>query len=498
MTLRTERLSGLLASLGAALSLAACLAPDAVPAGSGDTTGGGGSEGGGTTSGGAPGSELRWARSYGTDSTEDKRARSVVASPQGNVIIAGDFRGSLTLGSLAALPGTAGHDAFVAQLDASGKPAWSLAFAGPGEQLAYGAAATSDGGVVVAGSFTETLSFAGKDEGSEPQGEEGFIASLDAQRALRWLVRVDGSGNQAVHAVALAPDGGVVIAGTFGDTLRIGDLLVEGDLDGLDFFVAKLDAAGKPLWAKSLGATPASLGPGEPTSFLAIDGEGDIHVAGTFSGTLRFGENLGAMGEHDVFVGKLDAAGEPLWGHAVGADGQDQRAAGLAVDSQGRVILAGDLRGKVAVGGPLSLRSDGDAPDAFLLSYDDTGELVWARRYGSAAPDGAGAVAVDAAGDILFTGRFRGAISFGKETVLGNGGAVSPHDDLFLAMLTRDGEPIFSAAFGADENQLPTSIAVDASGDLLLAGYFGGIVDFGGGDLDAKTGDDVFVAKFGK
>lgn len=494
MTLPTRRLTGLLAGLLAATTTAACLAPDAVP---GDDTGGtGGSTGTSTTGGGATGGTLLWARSYGNDTVDNARARSLATTPDDAVLVAGDFSGSLTIGSLPTMQNSTGRDAFVAQLDASGHPAWSIAFAGLGDQLVYQAVAAPDGGVVIAGSFTQELAFAGQDMGNEPQGSDGFVASLDDEQVLRWLVRIDGSGDQAVHALAVTPTGDVVIAGTFDDTLHVATTTIEGDLDGSDFFVARLGSTGKPLWATSLGATPASFAAGEPTCFLAVGGDSGIHVAGTFAGTLRFGENLGAVGKHDVFVGKLDAAGVPLWGHAIGAEERDQRAAGLAVDALGNVVLAGDLRGKATMGGQMTLESDGDASDAFLASYDVDGELRWAARYGSKAQDHAGAVSVDAAGDILFAGQFRGAITFGDEPVLQNEGAQSPHDDLFLARLSPSGKERFSAAFGENQDQIATALTIDPSGHVLLSGYFGGLVDFGGGELDAKNGDDLFVAKW--
>ena len=72
---------------------------------------------------------------------------------------------------------------------------------------------------------------------------------------------------------------------------------------------------------------------------------------------------------------------------------------------------------------------------------------------------------------------------------------MSGDDDLFLARLLPDGQPLAARSFGASGDQTPTALAVDADGDLLLTGYFRGAVDFGGGPLDALQGDDVFAVK---
>jgi hypothetical protein len=51
-------------------------------------------------------------------------------------------------------------------------------------------------------------------------------------------------------------------------------------------------------------------------------------------------------------------------------------------------------------------------------------------------------------------------------------------------------------AFGDAAHQEGSSIAVDPSGNLILAGVFAGTVNFGGGPVTAPTGD-LFLAKFG-
>lgn len=479
----------------AALTLAGCLAPDALPGAGGSGGAGGGSAGGaGGAGGGSTSLELAWAHAYGIDSDNDQRAWSISATPGRDALVAGEFRGSFTMGSLPTLPNTEGRDAFVAQLDPTGDPAWIMGFVGLGEQRVYRAIATPDGGYVVAGAFTQSLTFAEAERGDSPNGEDGFIASIDDKQTLRWLVHLAGPGTQTVNALALSPHGGVLVAGHFDDTLEVGDLVISGDADTLDFFVAKLGEGGEPLWATSLGGDPAQLDPGQPACHLAAAADGGVHIAGSFVGTMLLDENLGAIGTRDVFVARLDPAGVPLWGHTLGAPERSQRASALALDAQGRTLLAGDLDGEVTFDGT-TLSAEGDATDAFLAVLDDAGQLAWARRYGSFAVDHADAATFDASGNILLAGRFRGSIAFGDEAPLLGSGAVSDDDDIFLAKLTPDGAPIFSRAFGGDGDQVPTSLAVDAEDALLLVGYFDGILDFGDGPLDALAGDDLFAVK---
>ena len=483
----------------AALAVAGCLAPDAVPGpdgtgGGGAGSGGGGGGGsGGNGGGGAPSFQLAWARSYGIDAPYDQRARGLDATPAGGVLLSGEYRGSFTMAPLAPLPNTEGLDAFVAELAPSGEPAWILGFAGLGEQRVHGAVAAPDGGVLVAGSFTQTLTLAGMDQGNSPSGQDGFVASFDAEQDLRWLVRLPGPGAQAAEAIALSPEGDVFLAGTFEGALTLGDITVPGSAGDQDFFVARLSPDGEPLWAISLGGDPAPL-PGQQRCHLAASPEGGVHIAGNFSGTVRLDENLGAVGPRDLFVARIDASGVPVWGRTLGVPGRRQRAASIAVDAQGRTLLAGDLEGEATFGG-VALKGLGDAPDALLALFEPSGALQWARRYGSVAEDHADAAAFDADGNLLVAGRFRGAIAFGPEDPLLGSGAVSDDDDIFLAMLRPDGAPLFARAFGSGGDQTPTALAASPDGSLLLGGYFAGVVDFGDGERNALLGDDAFAVK---
>ncbi|MEZ4313041.1 MAG: hypothetical protein R3F14_33885 [Polyangiaceae bacterium] len=356
-----------------------------------------------------------------------------------------------------------------------------------------------DGGLILAGTFSQMLLYNGVDQAPAPEGMDGFVAHLDATRALTWLVRIGGPGNQSVHSMALTSDSAgalsIVVAGVFEQSLVVGDLDTGEKADADDFYVAKLALDGTPAWGLSLAGDPSNLGPGAPTCFVAAGPGGTIHVAGTFTGTVQLGQNIGAVGDRDIFIGKLAPDGTPAWAHSIGEQAGEQRAAGIAVNDDGSSILAGDVKGKAQVDAATTLQSDGTWPDAFLAVYNPEGDVEWARRYGSKAEDHAGTVSVAPGGDLLFTGRFRGAITFGEEPALLNDVAIAYNDDIFLARLTPKGAPLYTTKFGKDKDQIATTVAGTPEGDIYLGGWFSGVVDFGQGDTDAKLGDDLFIVK---
>ena len=106
------------------------------------------------------------------------------------------------------------------------------------------------------------------------------------------------------------------------------------------------------------------------------------------------------------------------------------------------------------------------------------------------------AVATDAAGNQLVTGRFAGTLVLGSHTLVSAGG-----NDGFVAKLnTATGTYAWAVRVGASGDDAALGVAVDAGGNALVTGYFAGTVGFATSpaatSLTAFGGFDVFVAKF--
>ena len=68
--------------------------------------------------------------------------------------------------------------------------------------------------------------------------------------------------------------------------------------------------------------------------------------------------------------------------------------------------------------------------------------------------------------------------------------------DTFLARYASfDGSHQWSERFGGSVTDQPFGCAI-AGSEIVISGYFGGSVDFGGGPLASAGGNDVFVAKY--
>jgi hypothetical protein len=174
-------------------------------------------------------------------------------------------------------------------------------------------------------------------------------------------------------------------------------------------------------------------------------------------------------------------------------DAQSQALNAVAVDAAGNIVIAGELFGSADFGGgPLT---SAGINDAFVTKLGPTGTHVWSKRFGDAGLQAALGVAVDAAGDVVVTGYFTGTINCGAGNLTTAGGA-----DIFACKLAAaDGAQLWGQRFGnSADDQIGASVAFDAAGNVLLAGWFQGQVTFGANPTLITAGlQDVFVAKLG-
>jgi len=99
-------------------------------------------------------------------------------------------------------------------------------------------------------------------------------------------------------------------------------------------------------------------------------------------------------------------------------------------------------------------------------------------------------IAVDASGNSYVTGYFQGTATFGYTTLTSSGGS-----DIFVAKLDSWGNWFWAKNAGGTGADIGYGIAVDASGDSYVTGYFYGSAIFGYTTLTSSGGSDIFVAK---
>ncbi|MBI4699654.1 MAG: SBBP repeat-containing protein [Deltaproteobacteria bacterium] len=368
---------------------------------------------------------------------------------------------------------------------------WSMGFGDWNNQYAYDvwasdAAVDALGNVFVTGYFYNGQLHFGCDPLSA-QGYDVFAAKFDDKGTCQWSKRFGDYKQQVAASIAGDASGSVLVAGTFDGTMSFGCQNLTNAGGGSDIFVAKLDKDGACVWSKGFGSGDPQ-GPG--VGGVAVDKAGNVLVAGYFGGTVSFGcQSLTATGNTlDAFVAQLDQKnGACLWSKRFG-DAGSQYADGVAADGAGNVFVAGYFDGAGSFEGCQNLTSAGSY-DVFVAKLDQNGACLWSKRFGDPSDQQARAVAADPAGNVLVAGNFNGTVNFGLKDLFSNG------SDVFVAKFDKDGNHKWSKPFGDGNAQEAGAVAVDGSGNVLLAGRFSGTVNFGGADLKSTGGYDAFVAK---
>jgi hypothetical protein len=432
-----------------------------------------------------------WAKAYG-GSTVGLNGASIGVDAAGDVLVTGDFFGSINLGG-GDLATVGDGDAFLGKLDPAGTQLSAKGFGIAGaSQYGYAVAADAAGNVVVAGGFQGSIDLGGGPltaASSKPQFDI-FVAKFDAAGAHVWSKSFGSTLGQKITGLALDSTGAAIFTGDFASGLDLGGGPL-ANAGGLDVFVAKLDpTTGVHVWSKSFGAVAD-----QHLTGVAVDGADSVLVSGYFSSGIDFGAPVGmktSMGGQDLFVAKLDSAGAVVWGNGYG-DGSDQLAYGVAANAAGDVLVTGGFQGNIDFSGGIVQSTLED--NAFLAKLDAGGNHVWSKSYGGIGASHGRRVAFSASGDVLVAGDVNGSIDLGGGPVSTNG------PGLFVGRFDGGAVPRWGKTFtgsSTTQGQVAhvSSLAVAPTDDVLLGGTFAGGIDFDLGPLVSSNAiATLFIAK---
>ncbi len=299
-----------------------------------------------------------------------------------------------------------------------------------------------------------------------------------------WAKRFGDAASQVAKGVAVQPDGTSFFTGYMHGSANFGNGLLTSS-GSSDVFLAKLGAGGGSVWAKRFGDSGNQEGRG-----VAVNTIGTAAITGYFSGSVDFGGGtLTSAGSNDIFVARLNSAGNHVWSKSFG-NNSNQYGNAVAFTSDDEIVIAGHMGGTVDFGGGVLTGAGG--ADAFLARFGADGSPKWSKIFGDAGNQYACGVAVAPTGNIILAGYFGGQIDLGAGQL-----STAGLDDIFLASFSPNGKLVWSKRFGDGNVQYAYAVAVDAtSGNIAVTGSFAGSVNFGGGVLSSAGGNDIYVAGF--
>lgn len=408
-----------------------------------------------------------------TGTLSSSNGYSIALATDGSQYITGRFEGIIVLGSLtlSAGPGTWHH--FLAKYSTTGAILWARQLDG-NYYITSKVAVDAAGNAYLAGYFTSVVTIGATTLTSS--STDSYLVKYDAQGVQQWVRQGGGAGSR-IGGLATDASGNVAITGDYTAPVAFGGQ----PLSGGGIFYYKFSPSGTIIQASRVST-------GGNSYALTLDGAGNAYLAGQFSGTATFGATpLVSAGSFDVFLCKLDVAGNMVWARRDGGVNADAAYA-VAVDGTGNPFVGGNCNYTTSNGVPNG--------GIYLARFTSQGNLMWARQTVPYLLNSANGVAYDGHGGYLVTGDFVGT------TMFGNISLTASHQRLFVARYDGQGNAVWAGMavavrYQTDGNSIGNGIAVDSNGDAYITGTVLGTATFGTVPVPANPTDtwDAFVAK---
>jgi len=367
---------------------------------------------------------LLWAKSIGGVSAD--AGKSIVVDANLNIYVAGTYQGTADFD-----PGTGvsnftsagGTDCFLLKMDTDGNFNWANSIGGPGAEEGQSVDVDATGLVYLAGSFSGTVDIdpgAGQTQFVSEGFTDFFVQKLDAAGNLLWAYGMGSLAADVANDIHVDPSGAVLVTGHFQLTIDFdpspgGIEERSASTQSQDLFVQKLDSDGNLIWVYTSEALFQS---GITGASVASDASDNVYLTGDFSTIVDFEPGSGmtqleSTGASDIFVLKLDAAGNLAWVNQMGGTFFDSGNS-IAIDASNHVYVTGFFFGSADFdpsAGTNNITSFGQS-DIFVHKLDESGNVLWTFPIGDFADETGNGIAIDDNDNVVVAGKFRGTADF--------------------------------------------------------------------------------------
>lgn len=265
------------------------------------------------------------------------------------------------------------------------------------------------------------------------------------------------------------------------------------------------------VWAKDLGG-----GSPEEGWDIAADAAGNVYTIGMFEGTIDLDPGSGTalftstapMGNRDIYISKLDAGGNFVWGKQIEARSGNtyMHQPSVALNANGDVVISGVFRGIVDFDpGPGTSNLNGDQYfNIFICKLTAAGNFSWAKMIAGYSSEIVCGLTTDASGNIYTAGYFSDSTDFDPGPGVYKLASANMYNvAAFVSKLDANGNFVWAKKLGGAVQSVmgdhACALAVDATGNVYITGEFDGTEDFdpgaGTASLTATGNFDSFVVK---
>ncbi|MBN2349615.1 MAG: hypothetical protein JXJ22_12285 [Bacteroidales bacterium] len=424
----------------------------------------------------------QWVKQLGSVSWD--QTNGVVCDEDNNLYITGCFSEKISCDNKA-IKSLGGQDVFIARFDEKGTIEKLWSGGGKGRDQAQCITISMDNNIVIGGLITDVVTF--NDITNKEKGRRLFISSLDTKGKFRWISTLQTTSEASLFLLQASNNGAIYAAGTFTGRLSGGKTTIEST-GKKDIFLVKLNNSGIVEKLINLGGDEDDM----PTA-LSVSESGNIMLAGNTGKTfnvdslvLNAHENIT---KSNTFLIQFDENFNARWNTMIYGDEYCQ-VNSLAQNRDGDIFLTGSFNYSIQAADTLFFSTG--YTDGFLMKYNNAGNLLWGRNFGTWYYDYTTHLNIDKLGGALITG------SIGDTLVIDNL-MVNPlegNNSALAIQFSSDGLAIWGDCISGNGRNFGYGSALDQKGNLYLTGAFRNTFEKESVKFTSRGDQDVFLAKY--
>ncbi len=363
-----------------------------------------------------------WEREYGAK--DNDYGYDIIRARDGNFLIVGSTKTSSSYD----------RDIYMVKIDVNGNLIWEKEVRAPGYDEGYSVVRDTTGDMFIAGSNKLTAFHMG----------DASLTKTDPNGNLLWRRIYERYLEDEARSLIMTPDGGFILAGSsqsYGNERN-------------DVFLLGTDSQGNFLWNKTYGGD----GDDSANQIIACT-DGNYLIVGSSDSYTN--------GESDIYLLKVDPAGNLLWEGIYGGDSDDFGNA-LMEDKEGNILVTGT-----------TFSYGAGSSDAFVLKTTATGEQLLFETVGG--------IHADTSQSII--------TSFGKYYVLG--GSLGSHlSDFYLVKFSLQRQLLnissqFGETYGGGTYYRGANVSIGVESEVVYEGNYTRYI-FSGWSSDSEYGYNGF------
>jgi len=224
---------------------------------------------------------------------------------------------------------------------------------------------------------------------------------------------------------------------------------------------------------------------------VAADIYGNFYAVGYFSSS---SVNFGAFtlynsgsGTKDMFIVKYNPSGTVLWAKSSGGS-ENEDARSVATDKGGNVYVAGSFQSNSVTFDTITITDPGSPlANFYLVKYDTTGKAIWVKNSLNSPSSDAAYSVCASSSGSVLLTGAFQSNSITFDTITVTNFA-APSLDFFIVKYNSSGKVLWAKDVGGSGHDLSNAMSAEANGDFFICGYFASpTINFGGTTLTNLT-----------